>query len=157
MTFVMRNNLTRYNYICSRSLTETAFFVCISLPYAPVARFCWLSVKFRLLLIFVHVTKLCFSSGKSAISTDRSVNLCLSSGKSAISTDRSANFRVSSGKQAIVPDRGTSKSDWTPVQGIQQPGFSVNLNYAQTPNWLHNNILATCPAFLGRQDRYTIY
>ena len=26
MTFVMRNNQTWYNYICSRSLTETAFF-----------------------------------------------------------------------------------------------------------------------------------
>ena len=26
MTFIMENNLTRYNYICSRSLTETAFF-----------------------------------------------------------------------------------------------------------------------------------
>ena len=26
MTFIMRNNQTWYNYICSRSLTETAFF-----------------------------------------------------------------------------------------------------------------------------------
>ena len=27
MTFVMRNNQTWYNYICSRSLTETAFLL----------------------------------------------------------------------------------------------------------------------------------
>ena len=26
MTFIMENNQTWYNYICSRSLTETAFF-----------------------------------------------------------------------------------------------------------------------------------
>ena len=38
MTFVMRNNQTWYNYICSRSLTETAFFYCKSLPCTPVAR-----------------------------------------------------------------------------------------------------------------------
>ena len=27
MTFIIENNQTWYNYICSRSLTETAFFI----------------------------------------------------------------------------------------------------------------------------------